>query len=164
MALLLDSFAIAAQSLVGAALGGGDVVAARHTAWRVSRYGLTAGVLFAGVLAAGWYVLPLAFTSDRAVQAQTHLLWPWLIAMLPVGGVLFALDGVLFGAGDHRFMRTVTLLAALLGFVPVSLAAYLLGWGISGVWAGLATFIGLRFVAMAWRAQSGRWIVVGSEI
>ena len=38
VALLLDSFAIAAQSLIGAALGGGDVDAAKHTAWRVSIY------------------------------------------------------------------------------------------------------------------------------
>jgi MATE family, multidrug efflux pump len=36
VALLLDSFAIAAQSLVGAALGGGDVGSARRTAWRVA--------------------------------------------------------------------------------------------------------------------------------
>src|SRR4051794_7625777 len=34
VALLLDSFAIAAMSLIGASLGSGDVVAARLTAWR----------------------------------------------------------------------------------------------------------------------------------
>ena len=47
IALLLDSFAIAAQALVGAALGGGAVAAAKSTAWRVSRYGPVAGVVFA---------------------------------------------------------------------------------------------------------------------
>ena len=59
-ALLLDSFAIAAQSLVGAALGGGDVATARRTAWRVVEYGLGAGIVFGVLLAAGWWVIPAA--------------------------------------------------------------------------------------------------------
>ena len=39
-ALLLDSFAIAAQSLVGAALGGSDAGGRASMAWQVSRCGL----------------------------------------------------------------------------------------------------------------------------
>jgi putative MATE family efflux protein len=161
VALLLDSFAIAAQSLIGAALGSGDVDAATRTAWRVARYGLVAGLVFAALLAAGWAVVPAIFTSDPAITRQTHVLWPWLIVMMPVGGVLFALDGVLFGSGDFAYMRTVTLLAALFGYVPLALASLHFGWGLGGVWAGLAGFIALRFVAMAWRTRGGRWIVVG---
>ena len=51
-ALLLDAFAIAAQSLVGAALGGSDATAARTMAWQVARWGLYAGVVFAALFAA----------------------------------------------------------------------------------------------------------------
>lgn len=101
-ALMLDSFAIAAQSLVGAALGSGDVKSATHTAWRVGRFGLAAGLVFMVLAAAGWFVLPAVFSSDAAVIHQTHLLWPWLLVMMPFGGVLFALDGVLFGSGTSR--------------------------------------------------------------
>ncbi|QNK82176.1 MATE family efflux transporter [Nakamurella sp. PAMC28650] len=162
-ALLLDSFAIAAQSLVGASLGSGDAAAAKSTAWRVSRYGLVAGLIFGAIAAAGWYVIPLAFSSDPGVQHQAHLLWPWLVGMMPVGGILFALDGVLIGAGDNAFLRTVTLLSALLGYIPLALCALAFGWGLGGVWAGLATFIVLRFVGMAWRTGSGRWLVVGES-
>ncbi len=162
-ALLLDSFAIAAQSLVGAALGGGDARAAKSTAWRVSQYGLVAGVVFGAIAAAGWYVIPLAFTSDPGVQHQAHLLWPWLVGMMPVGGILFALDGVLLGAGDNGFLRTVTIVSALCGYVPLALCALIFGWGLGGVWAGLATFILLRFVGMAWRTGSGRWLVLGES-
>ncbi|BEP16596.1 MATE family efflux transporter [Acidothermaceae bacterium B102] len=161
IALLLDSFAIAAQSLVGASLGGGDAAAATRTAWRVTRYGLIAGVSFAVVVGSGWYVIPLAFTSSSAVQHQAHLLWPWMVAMMPVCGVLFALDGVLFGAGDNAFMRNATLAGAVLGYIPVALCALAFGWGIGGVWAGLSAFILLRFVAIIWRVRSGRWLVVG---
>ena len=160
-ALLLDSFAIAAQSLVGASLGSGDAHAARSTAWRVSRYGLIAGVAFGAVAAAGWYLIPLAFSSDPGVQHQAHVLWPWLVGMMPVGGVLFALDGVLIGAGDNSFLRTVTLVSALFGYIPLAVCALIFDWGLGGVWAGLATFILLRFIGMAWRTAGGRWLVVG---
>jgi putative MATE family efflux protein len=163
IALLLDSFAIAAQALVGAALGGGAVAAARSTAWRVSRYGLVAGVVFGSAMAAGWYLIPALFSSDAGVREQAHVLWPWLVAMMPVAGIVFALDGVLLGAGDNAFIRTVTVVAALGGFVPLCLLALWLDWGLSGVWAGLAAFIGVRFVGMVWRTRSGRWLVVGER-
>ena len=161
VALLLDSFAIAAQSLVGAALGGEDAGQARDTASRVMRYGLVTGIVFAGLIAAGWFAIPAVFTSDPLVRNQIHILWPWLIGMLPVGGVLFALDGVLFGSGDFAFLRTVTLVAALCGFVPIALLALLLHWGIGGVWAGLACFIAMRFVGMIWRIRGDKWLITG---
>lgn len=163
IALLLDSFAIAAQALIGAALGGGAVAAAKRTAWRVSRYGLVAGVVFGLVMAAGWHLIPTLFTSDAGVREQMHVLWPWLVCMMPVAGIVFALDGVLLGAGDNAFIRTVTLVGALGGFVPMCLLALWLDWGLSGVWAGLAAFIGVRFVGMVWRTRSGRWLVVGEQ-
>jgi putative MATE family efflux protein len=162
-ALLLDSFAIAAQSLVGAALGASDPVVARHTAWQVARYGLWAGLAFAVILAAGWFVLPNAFTSSPAVVAQAHILWPWFVGMQPFAGVVFALDGVLIGAGDVGFLRTITLVAAVGAFAPLNLAALHWHWGIGGVWAGLTAFIGVRFVGMVWRTRSDRWLVTGAQ-
>lgn len=161
-ALLLDSFAIAAQSLVGAALGGGDVATARRTAWQVSKYGLGAGIVFGVLLAAGWWVIPAAFTSSPEVRHQAHLLWPWFAGMQPASGVVFALDGVLIGAGDLGFLRTITLVAALGVFVPVVWLALHFGWGIGGVWAGLAGFIMARLVGMTVRAARGRWAVTGT--
>lgn len=162
IALILDSFAIAAQSLVGAALGGGDAAAARRTAARVARYGLYAGVGTGIVLAAGWDLIPAVFTSSDAVRHQAHQLWPLLAGMQPAAGVLFALDGVLLGAGDVRFMRTLTVLSALGVFVPLTLAALHWHWGIAGVWGGLTGFILARLIGMAVRSTGTRWMIVGT--
>lgn len=163
VALLLDSFAIAAQSLIGAALGGGDVAAARHTAWRVSVYSIWAGLVFAGLLAAGWFAIPALFTADPAVRSQAHTLWPWLLGMQPAAGIVFALDGVLLGSGDNAFIRNVTVVAAGLGFIPLCLLTLPLHLGLAGLWAGLTGFILVRLVGMAWRARSGHWLVVGEQ-
>jgi len=160
-ALLLDSFAIAAQSLVGAALGGQDATSARQLAWQVARWGLYAGVGFGALYAAGWALVPHAFSSSHPVIHQAHLLWPWFIGMLPAAGVVFALDGVLIGAGDVAFLRSITIVAALFAFAPLSLAALHWRWGIGGVWAGLTAFIIVRLVGMLLRTRGDRWLVLG---
>jgi putative MATE family efflux protein len=163
-ALLLDSFAIAAQSLVGAALGASDASAARAMTWQVSRWGLYAGAGFAALYAAGWVVVPRLFSSSPEVVAQAHVLWPWFVGMLPAAGVVFALDGVLIGAGDIRFLRTITIVAAVGAFAPLNLAALHWHWGIGGVWAGLTAFIGVRLVGMIARARGERWLVLGAAV
>ena len=160
-ALLLDSVAIAAQSLVGAALGGADDDHARRLAWQVARWGLYAGVAFGVLYEALWLPLPHVFTSSQSVLHQTHVLWPWFIGMLPAAGIVFALDGVLIGAGDVAFLRTITIVAAVGAFAPLCWAALHWHWGIGGVWAGLTAFIAVRLVGMVARARGGRWVVVG---
>jgi putative MATE family efflux protein len=160
-ALLLDSFAIAAQSLVGAALGGADAEGARRMGWQVSRWGLYAGVAFGALYAAGWSLVPRAFTSDGAVQHQAHVLWPWFVGMLPAAGVVFALDGVLIGAGDVGFMAWLTVVAGVLAFAPLNLAALHWHWGLGGVWAGLTAFVLVRLVGMVVRVRGTRWLVLG---
>jgi putative MATE family efflux protein len=161
-ALLLDSFAIAAQSLVGAALGASDARSARAMAWQVSRWGLYAGIGFGALYAAGWFAVPRLFTSSPAVLHQAHLLWPWFVGMLPAAGVVFALDGVLIGAGDVAFLRTITIVAAVGAFAPLNLAALHWHWGIGGIWAGLTAFIAVRLAGMLARARGGRWVVLGA--
>jgi putative MATE family efflux protein len=160
-ALLLDSFAIAAQSLIGAALGGSDSRGARRLAWQVGRWGLYAGVGFGLVFGAGWALIPQAFTSSPEVLHQAHLLWPWFVGMLPAAGVVFALDGVLIGAGDVAFLRTITIIAAVGAFTPLCIAALHWRWGIGGVWAGLSAFIVIRLLGMIARTRGDRWLVLG---
>ena len=162
VALALDSIAIAAQTLVGSLLGAGDVDAAWVLGRRLLRFGALFGVAVAVLLAAGYDVIPRLFTSDQAVRDQVAILWPWFVAMLPFCGVLFALDGVLLGAGDLVFMRNVTAAAALGGFLPLVLVASVGGLGIGGIWAALAAFIGIRLAIglVHWRGRA--WLVPGT--
>ena len=88
--------------------------------------------------------------------------WPWFVAMQPFAGVVFALDGVLIGAGDVRYLRDLTVVAALGGFLPAIWFAYALDLGLGGIWAGLTLFVLIRLVGVLLRLRSGRWAVVGA--
>lgn len=163
-ALFLDSTAIAAQALVGKLLGANALDVAAALARRILFAGLGLGVSFAVVLGVGSEVIPALFTGDDAVREQAGELWPWLVLMMPINGVLFALDGVLLGAGDLRFMRNVTIAAALLGYLPMSLATAQFDWGLAGIWLGLSAFIWVRFAAGLVRWMGRRWLVGGSHM
>jgi putative MATE family efflux protein len=158
LALVLDAYAIAAQTLVGQALGAGRPDDARATARLVSYWGLGTGVVVGGLLLALRPVLPALFTGDPAVLAQAGLVWWFLAGMQPLAGVVFALDGVLMGAGDVGYLRTVTIGSAVLGFLPLSLLSSPFGWGLAGVWTGLTLFIVLRLAGVLARVAGSRWL------
>ena len=162
LALALDSLAIAAQSLVGAALGAGQAAHAKSVAWRVTAFSAVAATVLAAVLGAAANVLPGLFTNDRAVLDAVGVPWWFLVGQLPIAGVVFGLDGVLLGAGDAKFMRNATVISALVGFLPLIWLSLIFGWGLAGIWSGLSTFIVLRLAFVGWRASSGRWTVLGT--
>jgi putative MATE family efflux protein len=158
LALVLDAYAIAAQTLVGQALGRGSPAEARATARRVSAWGLGTGLLIGSALLALRGVLLPLFTDDPAVVAQAEVVWWFLAAMQPLAGLVFALDGVLIGAGDVGYLRTLTIGSALVGFLPLSLLALPLGWGLAGIWTGLTVFIVLRLAGTVVRVAGDRWL------
>ncbi|HVV21367.1 MAG TPA: MATE family efflux transporter, partial [Pseudonocardiaceae bacterium] len=116
LSLVLDSIAIAAQALVGAELGARRQRAAKKLANRVTAYGLVLGIGTGVLFAALAGVLPHAFTSDPTVLAQIPQAWWFFVALQPIAGVVFAVDGVLLGAGDAAYLRTITIVSAVLGF------------------------------------------------
>ncbi|AKK09040.1 MATE family efflux transporter [Corynebacterium testudinoris] len=158
--LVLDSLAIAAQALTGAALGRGAVDVAKHVGKRVTLYSMIfamgLGLVFA--LLAG--VIPRIFTTDQSVLDAIAAPWWLMICMIILGGVVFALDGVLLGAGDAAYLRTITIGAVLLGFLPGVWISYAIDGGLTGIWIGLLAFIVLRMLAVIWRFQSMKWAVI----
>jgi Na+-driven multidrug efflux pump len=106
------------------------------------------------------HVLPHAFTNDRATLRAAAALWPFLALMQPLGGAVFALDGVLLGASDTQYLMWSMLAASAL-FIGLAAAAYAAGWGIVGVWIALDALIGVRLVLLGFRFAGRRWAVVG---
>jgi putative MATE family efflux protein len=162
LALVLDAIAIAGQVIVGRTLGAGDAAAAHAAARRMIEWAVAAGAVFGLVMLALVDVIPRAFTNDEDVVERAKEIWVLFALMQPANGAVFALDGILIGAGDTRFLMYGMLAAALGVFVPVALLSLALDWGIVGVWAGLIGLIAVRLGTCAWRFRSRRWALVGA--
>jgi len=157
LALVLDAIAIAGQIIVGRALGGGRGAEAWAASRRMIGWAIVVGGLFMGALLALTDIIPRAFTSDPAVIEQAHAMWPLFAIMQPAAGVIFALDGVLIGAGDTRFLA-LAMVAALAVYVPLALAAGTL----PALWWALLALMAVRLATVLWRFAGRRWMVLGA--
>lgn len=165
-AFALDALAIAAQALIGDALGSRDAERARFIMRRTVFWGVGCGAAIGILLAALSPLIGGVFTSDPAVLG---ILPPALLvlgASLPLGGLVFVLDGVLMGAGDARYLAWTSLvnlaiylpaLWALTTFVPSGTAALV------ALTAGFTiVFMLARAVTLGIRARGGRWVRLGA--
>ena len=160
LALVLDSVAIAGQIIVGRELGAGRREDAYGASERMIWLSVGLGGAFALVVLALGGVLPRAFTGDASVLDEAALLWPFFALMQPLNGAVFALDGILIGAGDGPFLAG-SMVAAFLACATVLLAALAGDWGIRGVWIALVLLILVRLTLMTARFRRGRWLVTG---
>jgi len=160
LALVLDSVAIAGQIIVGRELGAGRREEAYGASERMIWLSVALGAAFALVMLALAGVIPRAFTDDASVLDQTALLWPLFALMQPLNGAVFALDGILIGASDGRFLA-VSMFAAFAACAAVLLLTVEADWGIRGVWAALVVLIVGRLALLTTRFRRGRWLVTG---
>ena len=160
LALVLDAVAIAGQVIVGRMLGAGDAEGAYASAVRMIGWSIVLGAVFAVALLPLSHVVPRAFSGDHAVLKQAALLWPFFALMQPLAGAVFALDGILIGAGDTAYLMW-SMLAASAVFIPIAVLSLELGWGIVGVWIGLDALIAARLTLLGVRFLGRRWAVVG---
>jgi putative MATE family efflux protein len=157
-ALVLDSLAIAAQALVGQRLGAGDAVVARAAARRVLQLSTGLGCAFGVALLAVRPWLPQVFSDDARVVHLAGFVLLFVAALQPVGGVVFALDGILIGAGDLRYLAWAMAAVAVL-FLPTLFLVGSLGW----LWAALAGLQLGRLVALLARWRTPHWEVTGAR-
>ncbi len=161
LALVLDAVAIAGQVIVGRALGAGRAGEAWEASVRMLIWALVIGTVIALVMLALTSVLPHAFTGDPHVLNRLHAIWPIYALMQPLNAIVFALDGILIGAGDTRFLKWAMAFSALLVFAPIALISLSAHWGIVGVWCGLLGLIVARLATCGTRFAGRRWAVVG---
>jgi len=162
IALVLDAIAIAGQVIVGRLLGAADTDGAYAAARRMIGWSVLAGGAFSLALLTLAGVLPSAFTDDPAVIERAATIWLLFALMQPICGAVFALDGILIGAGDARFLKWSMVFSALCVFVPIALASLAFGWGMVGVWWGLVALMAARLLTCGVRFLRGRWLVTGA--
>ncbi|MDE3132566.1 MAG: MATE family efflux transporter, partial [Acidobacteriota bacterium] len=157
LALVLDAIAIAAQVLVSHQLALRDADTARALATRALAWSLAVGIVCCLAFLALGDLLPRAFSSSPRVLNRVHAVWLIFAAMQPLNALVFALDGILLGAGDTRYLALAMVPCSLLVFAPLAITSLLAGWGIVGVWLALVALIAARFVAGGARFLGQGW-------
>jgi putative MATE family efflux protein len=164
LAFALDALAIAAQAIVGRALGAGDAAGARAATRRMLMWSVWTGVVFGIVLVAARPLYVPWFTGDPDVR---HLLGAVLIAaaaLQPLAGPVFVLDGVLIGAGDGRFLALM-MPVVLVVFAATVGTVLALGGGLVALWwCGIGAFMVARLVLLGRRAYGDAWLITGASV
>jgi putative MATE family efflux protein len=158
----LDGLAVAGQATVSTALGRGEREEAAALGRMTALLGAAGGALTAGLLLAAAGLVPRLLTDDVVVLDAVASAW-WLLALGHlITGVVFALDGVMMGAEDYRFLRDTTLLAALVGGSAAQVVAST-GGTLLGLWWCVQTLMLVRFVALVWRLRGPGWLDASAQ-
>jgi MATE family multidrug resistance protein len=142
----LDGFAVAAETLVGSAVGRKDRRAFDAAVRAAFLWAALVGVAFSlAYLALGWLAISL-MTSLPEVQTASLEFLPWSAAVPIVLVWGYMLDGVFSGATRTADMRNAMILS-----VAVYTAAYTLLvplWGNHGLWASFLALQAMRALTL----------------
>jgi putative MATE family efflux protein len=161
LALSLDAVAIAAQAMIGRALGAGDAELARQLGRRMIQWGWWAGVLLGAVVLVTSPVVPSIFSNDPAVTGLAAFLLIHVALWQPLNGIVFALDGILIGAGDLRFLAYGMWLASIV-LIGGAFGVLAFDLGIGWLWGALGAWMVVRAGVLIWRFRTEAWQITGA--
>lgn len=162
LALVLDAIAIAGQAIAGRLLGAGAVEQARAATRRMVELSIVIGVVLGALVLLLRPWLPGLFTNDPGVEHLAAFVLVFVALQQPANGVTFAIDGILIGAGDLRYLAWAMVASATI-YITATLAVFALGLGIGWVWAAFSLMQAIRLGTLVWRWQGDAWMVVGAE-
>ena len=96
-------------------------------------------------------------------SALAGFLFIHVAAWQPINGIVFALDGILIGAGDLRFLA-IAMVTATAVLVPSAFGVLWLDLGIGWLWGALGAWMVVRAATLTWRYQSGAWAITGATL
>ncbi|MEO0854249.1 MAG: MATE family efflux transporter, partial [Cyanobacteria bacterium J06648_11] len=147
-AYFIDGFAFAAESLTGMLLGRDARNDLPAVLWLSGSTSFVTGVGIA--IACLLFPAPMfGVLTDRAdLLARIREFVPWLIPILGIGAIAFALDGYFLGLSAGRPLRQSAMLSAAIGFFPLALTAlhqqrpHLLWLALTGFMLARVIFLG----------------------
>ena len=151
LSFVLDSYAIAAQAMVGTDLGSGDVRAARSVSNRLLALGVMTGLMLSMLLFLSAAGVPVLFGANDQVTDALSGIYAFVIVLQPLTALVYVWDGIGIGASAFRFLAASMVVA----FVLTVATLVLVGDTLVGVWAAVGVLTVSRLVALAW------WYAVG---
>jgi len=151
-AYAMDGFAIAAETLVGQALGARSVARVRRAALMTSFWGLISVILTASAFAffGPWIIDLMTTAPDVRIEARAYL--PYMIAAPLVGCAAWMLDGIFIGATRSADMRNMMALSAVIYVIALLILMPMIGN--HGLWVALLISFVARGVTLGARYLS----------
>jgi MATE family multidrug resistance protein len=144
--LALDGTAIAAETLVGQAMGARDKVAAKARYLQAVRKTFILSSIAAVAFALFYWLagdsLAALLTPEGPIREAMVKYLPWVIISPLIVVIGFQLDGIFIGATRSREMRNSMIVSSLI-FIPASLLLAA-EWGNNGLWAAFSLYFLLR--------------------
>lgn len=148
--LALDGTAIAAESLVGRALGARDKARGRvrylSAVRRTFILAIIASIAFAAIYGLAGGALIAFLTPDGAIREAAETYLPWVVVSPLIVVIGFQLDGIFVGATRSKEMRNSIILSTA-AFLPGSLWLMNLT-GNHGLWAAFSVYFLIRALAL----------------
>lgn len=157
LALSLDAVAIAGQALTGKWLGTGDRLQARDATRRMIEINVMVGLIMGLIIVIGRHPIAAAFSTDPAVRTLVASLMILLAIQQPLNGHVFALDGVLIGAGDFRYLAASMIMSALI-YIPLAIGVNQFDLGLRWLWATIGVLMASRAVMLHRRWVTDAWL------
>ena len=154
-------FSSAATALVGQNLGAGSPERAHRCAHAANYASVGVTVVVAAFLGLFPRLAAEAFTNDPTVVAMTVTCVRFMAIGLVGTSVSLVMAGALRGAGDTTWVMWMTAIGTW--FVRLGGSAVIglvLGGGLAGVWAAVASDQLVRGVAATWRFQGRKWVSI----
>lgn len=162
LALALDAVAIAGQSLTGRYLGSGDAITANASSARMVEIDVAVGLVAGVGLFLGRHWVAGLFSEDPEVVSTTAFVLIFAALQQPLAGYLFALDGILIGAGDLDYLAKTVSLAAVI-FIVAAYIVRVAELGVGWLWVTIGLFLAVRSAAVGLRFRSSRWLITGAR-
>jgi MATE family multidrug resistance protein len=149
LALLIDSLAIAAQTLIARFIGEERIGDAWALSRRLLELGAIVGLALAVLLVATRSVVPAWFTSEVEVQEALKGIWLILALLQPLAALVYVWDGIVLGAADFGYLAgaMVVSMAVAVGLMALVVP---LEWGLAGVWWSFGVLTIVRAVTLGW--------------
>ena len=155
---VIDGLAVAGQALVAKYLGSAQKEKAYAMGKTLILCGAVAGLMFGIVFLGAQDVIVTFFTNSTEVKLLLAAGVILLVGVFqPLNGIVFVLDGLLIGARDTRFLMWAMLIGALGIFVPIAWMSLQSGWGLTGIWIGVAALMSWRLATLLYRFFSRSW-------
>jgi MATE family multidrug resistance protein len=156
LAFVLDSYAIAAQAMVGTDVGAGDILEARAVSNRLLALGLVTGIGLSVLLFLTAPLVPVFFDLDDAVRGDLSMIYGFVVVTQPLTALVYVWDGIGIGATAFRFMALSMVAAGVAALVTLAT----IGDTLTGVWWSLVVLTLVRLVTLAGWHRWGKLSVV----